>query len=86
MDLLVREDAEVEYHDPHVPSFNDDKGRPWHSLPLSVDEIERADCVLILTNHSSIDYDRIVRHAKLVVDTRNATGLGRNGAPNVVML
>jgi UDP-N-acetyl-D-glucosamine dehydrogenase len=86
MDLLVREDAEVEYHDPHVPSFNDDKGRPWHSLPLSIDEIERADCVLILTDHSSIDYDRIVRHAKLVVDTRNATGLGRNGAPNVVML
>ncbi len=86
MDLLVREEAEVEYHDPHVPSFNDDKGRSWHSLPLSIEEIERADCVLILTDHSSIDYDRIVRHAKLVVDTRNATGLGRNGAPNVVTL
>ena len=32
MDLLVREEAAVEYHDPHVPSFNDDKGRPWHSF------------------------------------------------------
>jgi UDP-N-acetyl-D-glucosamine dehydrogenase len=85
MDLLVHESAAIEYHDPHVPSFND-KDRAWHSVPLSDDELEAADCVVILTDHTSIDYARVVRHAKLVLDTRNATKSVRDGAGNVVML
>jgi UDP-N-acetyl-D-glucosamine dehydrogenase len=85
MDLLVHENAAIEYHDSHVPSFND-KDRSWHSVPLSDEELQAADCVVILTDHSSIDYARVVRMAKLVVDTRNATRSIRDGVDNVVML
>jgi UDP-N-acetyl-D-glucosamine dehydrogenase len=72
MDLLLRDGANIDYHDPYVAKFIE-HGRQWHSIPLSKERIERADCVLILTNHSNVDYERICSSAKLVVDTRNAT-------------
>ncbi len=46
---------------------------PMQSTPLTAEFLARQDCVLIATNHSAYDYDFIVRHAPLVVDTRNAT-------------
>jgi len=85
MDLLALEQASIEYHDPHVPSFND-KGRSWHSVPLSDDELKAADCVVILTDHAAVDYARVVQRAELVVDTRNATRDVRGGTTNVVLL
>jgi UDP-N-acetyl-D-glucosamine dehydrogenase len=72
MELLLRDGAKVDYHDPYVPKFVE-HGRQWHSIPLSKERLERADCVLILTGHSNVDYERICADAKLVVDTRNAT-------------
>lgn len=42
------------------------------SLPLTAKKLEQADAVIIATDHTSYDYDWIVKHAKLVVDTRNA--------------
>jgi UDP-N-acetyl-D-glucosamine dehydrogenase len=42
-------------------------------VDLSPERLASYDCVLIATDHTSYDYDAIVRHAKLVVDTRNAT-------------
>ena len=42
------------------------------SVPLTPASLKRYDCVLIATAHDAYDYDMIVRHAKLVVDTRNA--------------
>jgi len=86
MELLKVEGARINYHDPHVPSFTDDHGVLWHSIPLSKEVLERADCVLILTDHSSVDYQRIVDAAQLVVDTRNATKSVRDGHTNVVLL
>jgi UDP-N-acetyl-D-glucosamine dehydrogenase len=68
--LLQNAGAEVAYHDPHVPAFTEN-GVTMSSSPL---EPGAYDCVVVVTNHSSIDYDRLVDQAALVVDLRNATG------------
>jgi UDP-N-acetyl-D-glucosamine dehydrogenase len=68
--LLENAGAAVSYHDPHVPEFSED-GIAKRSVPLAPSEY---DCVVIVTDHSSIDYERLVDEAKLVVDLRNATG------------
>lgn len=86
MELLLRDGANLDYHDPKVPSFTDTQGRPWHSVPLSQAALERADCVVIATDHSNVDYEKVVRYAPLIVDTRNATRNVRNGASHVVLL
>jgi UDP-N-acetyl-D-glucosamine dehydrogenase len=71
IELLRNGGAEVAYHDPHVPEL------PKHGLSSQPLEPGSYDCVAIVTAHSSLDYDRLVDDAKLVVDFRNATG--RNG-------
>jgi UDP-N-acetyl-D-glucosamine dehydrogenase len=68
--LLLGAGAEVEYHDPHVPSFREN-GLDMSSVPL---EAGAYDCVVIVTNHSGIDYDALVEESAVVVDLRNATG------------
>jgi UDP-N-acetyl-D-glucosamine dehydrogenase len=79
--LLEDQQAEVVYHDPHVASFRED-GHEHKSVELTDEELSSADAVVIITDHSSIDYGRVVNLAKVVVDTRNATGgLSRNNAP-----
>lgn len=85
MELLARDGARLDYHDPFVPKFSD-HGQQRHSVPLSRERLAQADCVVILTDHSKVDYARIVECSKLVVDTRNATAAVRNGHTNVVLL
>jgi UDP-N-acetyl-D-glucosamine dehydrogenase len=68
--LLQGAGAEVAYHDPHVPSFREN-GLEMSSVPL---EPGAYDCVVIVTNHSGIDYDALVEESAVVVDLRNATG------------
>jgi UDP-N-acetyl-D-glucosamine dehydrogenase len=70
-DLLLDKDAEVVYHDPFVPEFTV-HGQDVPAVDLTEDEIAAADVVLVVTNHSNIDYDLVVRSATLVFDTRNA--------------
>ena len=70
--LLDEWNAEISYHDPHVPQF-DVEGREYESVPLSNDRLRKADCVLLLTDHSTIDFEQIVECSSLVFDTRNAT-------------
>lgn len=84
MELLLRDGASIDYHDPYVAKFVEN-GRQWHSIPLSRERLERADCVLILTNHSNVDYERICQSANLVVDTRNATK-GVSSREKVILL
>jgi UDP-N-acetyl-D-glucosamine dehydrogenase len=72
MRLLEADGADVVYHDPHVPEIRED-GHVATSVELSAGELAAADCVVITTDHSSVDYAAIVGGAKLVVDTRNAT-------------
>ena len=69
--LLESQGAKVSYFDPHVPGFRED-GREFRSVELSAQRVAAADCVMIVTDHTSVDYRMIKRHAKLVVDTRNA--------------
>jgi UDP-N-acetyl-D-glucosamine dehydrogenase len=85
MELLHKDGARIDYHDPYVSKFAD-RALQWHSIPLSKERLERADCVLILTNHSNVDYARVVREAKLVIDTRNATKNVTEGREKVVLL
>ncbi len=68
--LLGNAGAEVEYHDPYVPEFSEN-GVSMKSVPL---EPAGYDCVVIVTDHASVDYDRLVQESNLVVDLRNATG------------
>jgi UDP-N-acetyl-D-glucosamine dehydrogenase len=72
--LLQNAGAEIAYHDPHVPELPE-LGLRSHPL-----EPAAHDCVVIVTAHSSIDYERLVEEAGLVVDLRNATG--KAGAAN----
>jgi UDP-N-acetyl-D-glucosamine dehydrogenase len=69
--LLEGQGARVAYSDPHVPAFSED-GHEFRSVPLSPETVAAADCILIVTDHSAVDYRMIKRHARLVVDTRNA--------------
>jgi UDP-N-acetyl-D-glucosamine dehydrogenase len=68
--LLQKGGADVAYHDPHVAEF--DGMRSVDYAP------ESYDCVVIVTAHTSIDYEDLVDRAQVVVDLRNATG--RNGS------
>jgi UDP-N-acetyl-D-glucosamine dehydrogenase len=85
IDILLRRGALVTYHDPHISLAP--KMRSWpdlpamHSVPLDAQTLATADAVLIATEHSSVDYDLVLKHAKLVVDTR---GVFRKPKPNVV--
>jgi UDP-N-acetyl-D-mannosaminuronate dehydrogenase len=60
-----------------VPTFDED-GHHFESVPLTEQSITAADCVMIVTDHTSLDYDLIRRHARCIVDTRNA--LARSAA------
>ncbi|HEV8304970.1 MAG TPA: nucleotide sugar dehydrogenase [Gemmatimonadales bacterium] len=69
--LLRQRGADVTYHDPHVPALKDDGGA-LASVPLTPQTLQGADCVIVVTDHSAIDYRLIARHARAVVDTRHA--------------
>ena len=73
IELLRAEGAEVLYNDPYFPTVG--RGRHYNlnmtSTPL--ENLGQYDCVMILTDHSDYDYQRIVDESQLVVDTRNAT-------------
>ena len=72
MEMLEAQGAEITYHDPYVPELRDE-GIDRSSVELTDEALESADCVVIITDHSSVDYRRVVDRAPLVVDTRNVT-------------
>jgi UDP-N-acetyl-D-glucosamine dehydrogenase len=69
---LVRRGATVLYHDPYVPTLTVGQ-RSLESVPLEDDVLDAADCTMILTDHSVVDYKRVAEMSGLVLDTRNAT-------------
>ena len=69
---LVARGAEVAYHDPHVPAFDDADGRTHRSLPLD-DLLGGSDVVVVVTAHAAVDWERVYRDADLVVDTTNSS-------------
>jgi len=70
LELLRKRGADVAYHDPHVPVLSADG---WRMASAPLEMLGAYDCVLIATDHSSVDYRRVVAEAQLVLDTRNAT-------------
>ena len=86
IELLQDRGALVVYHDPHVPRVP--RMRRHHldmlSVPLTDAALEDCDAVVIATDHSSIDYARVVARASLVVDTRNACRRVRTGRDKIV--
>jgi UDP-N-acetyl-D-glucosamine dehydrogenase len=69
--LLERRGAVVRYHDPHVPTLKEDD-IDLKSVPLTAESLRAADCAIVVTDHSVVDYALVARHARVVVDTRNA--------------
>ncbi|HZZ72777.1 MAG TPA: nucleotide sugar dehydrogenase [Pirellulales bacterium] len=86
MELLLARGAVLSYNDPHVPSL---PAMRHHHLPamqsaeLTPQFLSSLDCALISTDHSAYDYELIVKHAPLVIDTRNATRHVKTGREKI---
>ncbi len=75
MELLLARGARVDYHDPYIPRTHKMRSYDFQmaSIELTPQALGQYSAVLIATDHSNINYADVVRHARLVVDTRNAT-------------
>lgn len=71
IDLLNQREAMVSYFDPYVKNIHIDK-KSYSSELLSKSALGESDCVVIVTDHSNVDYEMVVKHSELIVDTRNA--------------
>jgi UDP-N-acetyl-D-glucosamine dehydrogenase len=88
--LLQQKGADVSYHDPFCPSIHDDgetpiRGLPLHSVELTPDRLGQTDCVVIVTDHTEVDYAMVSARATLVVDARGVMR-GKLGNARVVGL
>ena len=85
IELLLHQGAVVDYHDPYIPVMPTTRQHNFdmRSVPLTPENVASYDVVLIATDHSCLDFDRIASQAALVVDTRNAVN-GRNHNNHVV--
>lgn len=84
--LLQKKGAQVEYHDPFIPRLRTHDDIVMESVVDLMEAVRQADCIIIITNHSSYDYQAILKEAKFIFDSRNALGkLGKNN-PKVVRL
>ncbi len=87
MDLLINRGAKVSYSDPHIarlPKMRNRPDRPMGSKILAECFLKSQDAVIIATDHTAFNYLQIVKHSKLVIDTRNATAGCDNSRGNVV--
>jgi UDP-N-acetyl-D-glucosamine dehydrogenase len=69
--LLEEKGADVVFHDPHVPVLRED-GHEREGVPFTDEELHAADCILIATDHSGVEYRRLMGLGTPVVDARNA--------------
>jgi UDP-N-acetyl-D-glucosamine dehydrogenase len=75
IDILQQKGAMVSYHDPHIPRCSGMRHYPdldMASVPLTPEALQQADLILLVTDHSALDYAWIAQEARLIVDTRNA--------------
>lgn len=84
IDMLQRQGALVSYHDPYVPKLDLDSGK-MSSSKYNDRLLSGADCVVVVTDHTCFDWNHVLNHAPLVVDTRNVTD-GQSGPARVVKL
>ena len=96
--LLQQKGADLVYHDPFCPEIADDghtpiENLPFHSVALTEDALQQADVVVIVTDHTTVDYQLVADHARLVVDTRgvmkaksgNARIVGLSGTEQITV-
>ncbi|KIE18097.1 UDP-N-acetyl-D-glucosamine dehydrogenase [Smithella sp. SC_K08D17] len=83
--LLIEMGANISYHDPYVPIMKHTRQWPHapalKSQPLTGKKIAAQDAIIIITDHTTVDYQLIAKHAKLIVDSR---GVYRKPLPNLV--
>ena len=84
--LILDKKAKFLYHDPYVETLSLDKQKTYRSELLTAALVQNADCVVILTDHSAVDYKWLVEHAQLVVDTRNATHAVQHGQEKIIRI
>jgi UDP-N-acetyl-D-glucosamine dehydrogenase len=86
MERLLRLGAKVAYNDPHVPRTpkmrRHDLG--LSSVPLSLETLQKYDCVIIITHHDAYNWQMIADNARLIVDTRNALAGVTGGRGHIV--
>lgn len=85
MELLQREKAKLVYADPFTPSV-EIEGRSYSAVEVTDEQLRRCACAVILTAHSAFDYERIIKLAPVVFDTRNGTRNVKGKKDNVVLL
>lgn len=86
MELLLQEGAKnISYNDPYVPHVKV-YGKSYQSMVLTAKLLRNADIVVITTDHSDYDYDMIVKNAKCIIDTRNATRNVKSGKERIYLL
>ncbi|MFY9574298.1 MAG: UDP binding domain-containing protein, partial [Blastocatellia bacterium] len=73
MDQLLHKGGVVSYYDPFVSEMTLDGRGSLSSVALTDQTLSGCDCALIVTDHSEVDYSRVLMLAPLVVDTRNVT-------------
>jgi UDP-N-acetyl-D-glucosamine dehydrogenase len=84
--LLENKGAQVVYHDPHVARIRLENNEYADCQPYSDALLESADCVVIVTDHRWYDWEHVVAHSTLIVDTRHATPQTGNGRARIVGL
>ncbi len=86
MELLQQRGAVLSYNDPHIPvlpSMRHYDVPRLASEPLTAEYLARQDCMLVATDHSAYEWDFIAKHARLIVDTRNATHGATEGTAKI---
>lgn len=83
IELLLDKVGRIQYHDPFVPEIEIGERR-LQSVPLTKAALGKADCVVILTDHTRFDYEQVFQGSKLILDTRNA--IKRRGAAKLYTL
>jgi UDP-N-acetyl-D-glucosamine dehydrogenase len=92
IELLLDRGAQIDYHDPYVPSFSiggdvfQSERLVLRSVSLTESVLSECDCVVVVTGHHAVDYAWVVNHARLVVDSCNATVNVPEHMPKVVKL
>jgi len=86
MEILINKGAKVDYNDPFVPELPSMRMYDIQrkSIDLTPENLAKYDCVLVSTDHSQYDFEFIVKHSQLIVDTRNSTGEIKNYKEKIV--
>ncbi len=85
INLLSQKGAQISYNDPYVP-FLQDETFSLKSVPLNEKNLKKADCVIIVTDHTKYNYSHIIKNAQVIFDTRNATKNYNQKFKNIVKL